>query len=66
MPQFDFYSFYHQVILTTIAFSILYFFYLKFYIVIFSKLNKVRIKLTENYSNLVNKKSLQKKINEIF
>jgi hypothetical protein len=45
MPQFDFYSFSGQVLWTLIGFLFFYFFILKYYIVSFSEIFKIRQKL---------------------
>jgi hypothetical protein len=45
MPQFDFYSFSGQVLWTLLGFSFFYFFILKYYIVYFSEIFKIRQKL---------------------
>lgn len=45
MPQFDFYSFSTQVFWTLLGFLLFYFFILKYYIVKFAELFKIRQKL---------------------
>ena len=50
MPQFDFYSFYEQVSILLLVFTFYYFFFLRFYLVNFSKTIKMRLKL-KNFSD---------------
>jgi len=49
MPQFDFYSFSSQVFWSLFGFLSLYFLILRFYLVNFSEVLKIRSKLTSSY-----------------
>ena len=69
MPQFDFYTFSQQVVLTVMFYIFIYFFFLKFFITSFTKVNKIREKLYKNvysFNVLSNNSNLYKtKINSI-
>jgi len=54
MPQFDFYSFASQVIWSALGFSLFYSFILKYYLVYFSEIYKMRNKIyqTQKLDNL--------------
>lgn len=60
MPQFDFYSFSSQVFWVVLGFFLFYFFILKFYLVYFAEIYKMRNKLLNvqksNNLELVNSK----------
>jgi len=67
MPQFDFYSFSGQVFWTLLGFSFFYFFILKYYLVPFSEVFKMRQKLFNQTSHLISdKETYQKKIYTFF
>ena len=55
MPQFDFYSFFEQVILVLTFFYFFYFLLLKIFLINFSKTLKIRSKLKSSLITLDNK-----------
>ena len=61
MPQFDFYSFPGQVFWTLLAMLFFYFFILKFYLVPFSEIFKIRQKLYNINSFSISDKTIYKK-----
>ncbi len=60
MPQFDFYSFSSQVFWVVLGFFLFYFFILKFYLVYFAEIYKMRNKLV-NAQKLNNLELVQSK-----
>ena len=66
MPQFDFYSFSGQVFWTLLGFSFFYFFILKYYLVSFSEIFKIRQKLYNKIFLLSDINLYQKKIYTAF
>jgi hypothetical protein len=66
MPQFDFYSFSGQVFWTLLGFSFFYFFILKYYLVSFSEIFKIRQKLHNKIFLLSDINLYQKKIYTAF
>jgi hypothetical protein len=62
MPQFDSYTFFQQTLMTVFFINVFYFFYIKFFVVIFSKMYKIRSKLNKSFFNtILNESQLEKK-----
>jgi hypothetical protein len=55
MPQFDFYSFFNQIITTLSIFFIFYFVFFEYYIITFSKSNKIKLKLNDPFKTIKSK-----------